>query len=211
MILSHKYKFIFLKTSKTAGTSVEIALSKFCGARDVITPITPADEEIRTRLGYRGPQNFTLLASKGFYNHISAHEVSGLVGPDVWNAYYKFCFERNPFERVISLYYFLYTSEPRPTITEFLDAGTHERLRHRGYRLYTVDDRIVVDRVCLYERINADLESLRTRLGLPGKIVLPWAKGTHRKDRRDYRAILSPSEQERIRQFFDKEITLFGY
>jgi hypothetical protein len=35
MILSHRYRFIFLKTGKTAGTSVEIALSEYCGAEDI--------------------------------------------------------------------------------------------------------------------------------------------------------------------------------
>ena len=58
MILSHEHRFIFLKTNKTAGTSIEIALSKFCGEKDVITPVVMEDEEIRSRLGYRGPQNY---------------------------------------------------------------------------------------------------------------------------------------------------------
>lgn len=38
MLLSHKYKFIFIKTKKVAGTSVEIALSKYLGEKDIITP-----------------------------------------------------------------------------------------------------------------------------------------------------------------------------
>ena len=31
MIVSHEHKFIFLKTKKTAGTSIELALSELCG------------------------------------------------------------------------------------------------------------------------------------------------------------------------------------
>ncbi len=58
MIVSHKHKFIFLKTNKTAGTSIEIALSKFCGEDDIITRISPKDEQTRRDLGYRGAQNF---------------------------------------------------------------------------------------------------------------------------------------------------------
>ena len=37
MIISHKHKFIFFKTRKTAGTSLQIALSEFCGSDDIIT------------------------------------------------------------------------------------------------------------------------------------------------------------------------------
>ena len=54
MIASHAHRFIFLKTRKTAGTSVEIALSKACGPDDVITVTSPEDEELRTAAGGRG-------------------------------------------------------------------------------------------------------------------------------------------------------------
>ena len=39
MIISHTHKYIFLKSLKTAGTSVEAALSKHCGAGDMVTPL----------------------------------------------------------------------------------------------------------------------------------------------------------------------------
>ena len=57
MILSHKYKYIFIKSFKTASTSLEIALSKFCGTKDIITPIIDEDEKIRKANGFNGPQN----------------------------------------------------------------------------------------------------------------------------------------------------------
>ncbi len=41
VIVSHEHGFIFMKTRKTAGTSVEIALSRICGPDDVITPDHP--------------------------------------------------------------------------------------------------------------------------------------------------------------------------
>ena len=39
MIISHSRRFIFIKSTKTAGTSVEAALSNFCERDDVVTPL----------------------------------------------------------------------------------------------------------------------------------------------------------------------------
>jgi hypothetical protein len=62
LILSHRYKFIFVKTTKTAGTSIEIALSRYCGPRDIVTPISLEDEPLRGQYGVR-PRNY--LGSAG--------------------------------------------------------------------------------------------------------------------------------------------------
>jgi len=58
MIASFQHGFVFIKTRKTGGTSVEIVLSSWCGAHDICTPLIPEDELIRARYG-GSPLNFT--------------------------------------------------------------------------------------------------------------------------------------------------------
>jgi hypothetical protein len=44
MIVSYLHKFIFIRTKKTAGTTVEMTLAPACGPDDIITPLGTWDE-----------------------------------------------------------------------------------------------------------------------------------------------------------------------
>jgi len=68
-----------------------------------------------------------------------------------------------------------------------------------------------VDRVCIYEDLERELEKIRVHLGIPEKIELPLTKSSFRKDKRSYREILSGEQIEKIRELFNKELSLFGY
>ena len=57
MIASFRHGFVFIKTRKTGGTSVEIVLSSWCGPDDVVTPIEPEDELLRAQYG-GAPRNY---------------------------------------------------------------------------------------------------------------------------------------------------------
>lgn len=113
MIICHEKRLIFIKTKKTAGTSFEIALSKFCGDNCVITPVTPVDEALRKTLGFRTAQNFVVkLFNKRetdtvitLYNHMPAPLVRSLVLDRIWYNYKKVTIIRNPFDYAISRYY----------------------------------------------------------------------------------------------------------
>ena len=219
MIISHKYKYIFLKTNKTAGTSIEIALSKHCGPQDIITPISPEDEETRQKLGFPGPQNYQLptshQASEGrhlkYYNHISAKEVRAHIGDDIWNSYFKFCFERNPWDRMISGYYWRCQTEPRPSISEFMQSDYPMLLKKRGIGLYTIDGKIAVNRICRFENLQQEMETVRTALGIPEELQLPRAKSRFRKDKRPYQEVLNDAERDFVSGLFKDEIKLLGY
>ena len=228
MIISHKHKFIFLKTNKTAGTSIEISLSRFCGPDDIISPVSPDDEKTRIKLGYPGAQHY--LAARNeygikdvlkwmynrkkkmqFYNHITANEVKERIGDEIWDSYYKFCFERNPWDRMISLYYGKYRSEPRPAISKFIRSKYPLILKRKGYGLYTIDGDIAVDKVCKFENMSEELEEVRKHIGIPEPLELPKAKSGFRKDKRNYREILSEEDKRIIAELFSDEINLFNY
>jgi hypothetical protein len=56
VIVSHRHRFVIIKTRKTGGTATQIALAQFAGPDDVVTPIlNPRDEPHLD--GYE-PRNF---------------------------------------------------------------------------------------------------------------------------------------------------------
>ena len=142
---------------------------------------------------------------------MSATEVKALIGEETWNSYYKFCFERNPWDRVISLYYWRCKSEPRPTIAEFIDSGVLKRLKRNGIELYSINGQVAVDKICRFENIAGELDQIRTQLGIHEKLELLRAKSSFRKDKRGYRDILDTEQQARITEYFSDEIKLMGY
>ncbi len=207
--MSHRHKFIFLKTRKTAGTSVELALSKHCGPDDIITPVTAEDEELRRELGGRGPQNHVVPgAGRDLYNHMPAQRVRTLVGQQVWDTYFTFTIERNPWDTVVSTYHWRYRdSSERPSVSEFIQTG---QLRVNS-RIYRIDQQIAVDKVCLYESLDEDVGEVWRRLGLPGPPKLPRAKGSFRPDQRHYREFYTSVDEARIRSLYSDAIETFGY
>lgn len=211
MIASHAHRFIFLKTRKTAGTSVEISLSKVCGPDDIITEISPEDEELRRSVGGRAPQNFTSppLARKA-YNHIGAKSVREIVGPDVWRDYYTFAIERNPWDAVVSLYFWKYKDLPElPDFEKFVDEVWIEQLSNNR-RMYRMRGQIVVDRVLRYERLAEEIQEVWDHLGLPGEPTLPRAKGNARPAGH-YRELYTDASRQRVADVFHDSIKTFGY
>ena len=98
MIVSHEHRFIFVKTRKTAGTSLEVFLEPLCGERDVVTPVSPKYQDEETRR--HRPRN-----DAGFRNHATAESIRRIVGDTVWNEYFKFTIERSPWDKMVSMYW----------------------------------------------------------------------------------------------------------
>jgi hypothetical protein len=227
MILSHKYRFIFIKTAKTAGTSIEVFLSKHCGTTDIVTPIRPPvkGHEPRNYLGFINPLpeilerpgklfsalQHSITSREKFYNHMPAREVRNRVPADLWNGYLKFCVERNPWDKVLSHYYMHAAREGGSlSLDEYLARGrfpiNHFRYTDRSGR------KIIVDRVIRYENLLVDLGEVFAQLNIPFDGTLGVAvKSEYRTDRTPYQQIFNDERRRIVEEAFAKEIELHGY
>lgn len=226
MIISHKYKFIFIKNQKTAGSSIEAYLSGFCGDDDVLTPddwgpgrnydfpfsvslrgLTSSRHDfmrenwLRLRLlGRRHPAHMRL------YNHMSAEMVQAVLPDSRFDDYYKFCVERNPWDKVVS-HYFGYTGG-RVAFSEYIDSGHF----YSDFANYSDGEgNLLVDRVVRFENLNEELTEVFSLLGVPFQGALKNSIHTEHKKRKPYQEYYSREQELKVAGVFNKEIELLGY
>ena len=229
MIISHEHKFIFLKTKKTAGTAIEAALSELCGPSDVITPYREESEQDRKG---RAPQNYRIEhplkpqrsiwrkllmrperyyhSSVGFYEHMPASLVRAYVSEEVWRSYFKFAFDRNPWDRQVSFYHHRYRNEKEaPSFSAFMHKDARARIDN--YDIYSIDGHVAVDFVGRYETLAEDLKIALDRVGLCLEAELPRAKTTFRRSSLPYRDYYDDDTRAIVARWYAREIELLDY
>ena len=231
MIVSYSRGFIFVKTKKTAGSTVEAVLSAACGPQDIITkedaykyPGSDAGwdgrELFRARNRARrereqqqeedGADRVNKRAAGGFYSHMSAQEARSRLDPEFWNSALKLTIERHPYEKAVSLAYYRVAKKGETDIAQYLDRVVRKGA-YATHPLWLIDGEIAVDEIIRQERLKDDLERIGMRLGIPIPAVLPNLKSRTRKDRRPAREILTAEQRRIVQETCLKEFELLGY
>lgn len=249
-IISHKHKFIFLKSRKTAGTSVSAVLAKICGDDDILAlskdviessglqrkniniPLSSYSIDVLGKHTYRMYSSLVDIIKRNksfsdiellptFKQHMSAMELKNILGESIWNNYYKFTIERNPFDRLVSFYKWrTHRFNIECSFNDFAlsTLGYNNKLSHitsgfSNIHFYSFDKKnICVDRVLAFEDIEVELIRLLNDLDLndQNKIELPMLKAGIREDRR-YRVYYSDTLRDMAEESFKVETKLFGY
>jgi hypothetical protein len=210
---------------KTASTSLQIELSKCCGAQDILSEVNLKYDQVLQDIGYKGPQNcqmsFWKLQPQDWYRiifmhkspkvspHMTASRIQKYIGKFAWDSYFKFCVVRNPFDRAISLYYWRLKNLPdKPDLNRYILSMKAGKLS--TWNRYTINNELAVDLVCRYENLQLDLETVAAKIGIE-PLVLPHAMTSFRKDRRDYHELINPEARAHIEHLCKKEIRAFNY
>ena len=111
MLVCHKYKFIYLKSLKTASTSVFVFFTPYCISQEKLQEYKyELDENFHgvyeEGIVARNKKSPTMLG-KG--RHVPAADVRMLlseIDPAIWPNYFKFTTVRNPWDLCVSRYFY---------------------------------------------------------------------------------------------------------
>lgn len=203
MIISHDYKFIFIKTRKTAGSSIEkIFLDKLQGTNYVFGGMMPENL-------YPVNCSFTNAEHNGS-SFLQYHY------PKEWKNYFKFTVERNPWDKIVSRYYWVKYFKPKKNVEDFDSYMKNCRKDVRkatDFALYTEDNKIVVDYVMRYENLDNEMKFVCDKIGLNYNHELQTIKlkSQHRAKNKNYQDYFDNKTKDIISTIFSKEIEYFNY
>ena len=222
MIVSHSRRFIFVKTRKTAGTSLQATLASLCDGRDIVTRTGLATDYVAGNYGgFANPFPYWLARPRvhhplrtlrrfwegeRFFDHMFLHELYALPESAQWRDYFKFCFERNPWDKVVSRYFWKYRERAqRPDFETFVAT---DRLVS-DYDMYSINGEVAVDYIGRYENLAESIAEIGRRLGC--SISMPGKANSGTRQVRDYRSMYSEKSHDIVAKHFAREIKLFGY
>ncbi len=179
--VSNRYSFVFLKTRKTAGTSIERVLFPFCTSLEDQRPLHL--NEFRYQEGnIRGP------APDGWRPHISAARARRRIGRSKWDEYFKFTAVRNPFDRVVSHFFWLRRNNANLQFESWNEVRSAFRSfclksRYAGDAdIVMIGDDFVPQDAIRYECLTDDLQRIAKKLGFeePLETLPKINKGTRK-------------------------------
>jgi hypothetical protein len=186
VLISHRYKFIYIKNIKVAGTSVESFFEKYC--------INPNIEYVKTQrintkiskyglIGFRGIESDKkkFKNTLGFTNHMGCKGLKNKIPPKIYNNYIKFCVIRNPYDKMVSKYFF---SKSELSFKEFC-----KKAKCVNINRYTINGKNQCNILIRFENLKEDIIKICKILGIKDYDIdndLPNYKSQNRNEKKHY-------------------------
>lgn len=207
VLISHRYKFIHLRNTKVASSSVESFFGQFC-----VDPAEPYEfkdfrEEIVSSYGIIGNK-----VGGSWASHMNAKDIKEKMGDELFTTYIKFCVVRNPYDWMVSAYHWIKRG----------DREHSDFKKMIGFTLCAYPkniDRILLygqpicDYYLRYENLKEDMVMLLDKLGITEYNIedLPNFKSDTRPKGIPYQDYYDEETRAMVANIFKTEIEMFGY
>ncbi len=216
MLISHRFKFIFVHIAKTGGTSIRSALTPVLlkdPYRLLQYLLNRLSDATSHRIGVKFPRHAKIIAAME------------ILPRDYFESLFKFAFVRNPWDLQVSSYHHIQRERPHllkhiSNFEDFLKWKLEgERPYHyildasaepQWYSLIDIHGRCVMDFIGRFENLEEDFYRACKKIGFKRIPSLPHKRrGTNRLQ--DYRRYYTDKAVELVEKHFRVDIERLGY
>ena len=243
MLISHKYKFIFFKSLKTASTSTFTFFTPYCLPKNLVKKFNYDKKPQRKHLGFYEEGIVGDKNAAENIRHVKPKEVKRIVdeiNPSIWNDYFKFVNIRNPWDMVVSRYFFnknfcklkktnteetnteeTNTEETNTEETNFYEfvKGIYERQFILGNEKvtrrdsYTLEKEYFCNFYIRYENIKEDIKEVCYNCNINDFEIekLKNFNSQFRPNKNDYRLMYNETTKKLVSEMYFMDIEKFKY
>ena len=229
MIISHKYRFIFVKNYKTAGSSIESYLHPYLGDNDIIAQTEDylgknnfgEFNDIHEIYGYLPQKSVEkkYLGKMRYYPHMPIWLIQKRLPERTFNEYFKFCVIRNPYDLLISAFHWenktIQEADIKEKFLEFIYSIKNTELKDHGtYNMNNIcskgGDKVLTDKIINFDNLNYELSYIFEKLKIPfnGKLEIFKKKG---KTKFNYGKYFNQEIINFVEEKYWREIEMFNY
>jgi len=205
MIISHKYKLIFIAIPKTATHAIRFALRPHMAEDDL--------EQVGLFVKKRMPFEEVSHIEHG---HIKCKDIRAVLGDEIWNSYFKFAIVRNPFDRFISYCAFVNTNNPKfeqnPTpflYNALLNKQTHKHILFHPQSEFVCDDegKLMIDFAGKYEDLQGAYDYVCQQTGIPHALLEKINSSKHSS----YKDYYNEELVQMVEKYYQTDLNNFNY
>jgi hypothetical protein len=226
VMISHKHQFIFIKTKKTAGTSVEEYFESILigvpesGFSENTFERVAKDSYVTGRTIYQGAVKGLLLS------HASSGQILRALGQERFDSYIKVSCVRNPWDQIVSFFWWRISFYPSAhrimirlpmilvrTIFSYWLSRSQKRINSLSYTAQLEIDGVLPKmKIIHFETMKEDIDKICEELGIDNlSLELPNRKTTQRKTSAPYQTYYSRALRDSVAKARALDLANFGY
>lgn len=228
MLISHKYKFIFFKSVKTASTSTFAFFTPYCLPENLKAEYDFKKRPLDKHLGIFKEG---IIGRKNANQKIGEHprhvkpkyvkEMLDKIDSNIWKTYFKFVNIRNPWDMTVSRYFF-YKNYVWPNkkfdfqkfvqdLYESQYVIGNEKATSRD--MYTLNKEYICDFHIRYESLKEDIKKVCENLQIKEFNVktLQNFNSEFRENKKNYKEMYNEKTKKLVEKMYIKDIEKFEY
>ena len=211
LIVSNRYKYIFFHLPKNAGVSVSRMLidqEKFLQLRRIFSFFSRKLFKTKDNF-YFSKKNKKLIF---FSSHLPCYQFQEIIDDEIFNDYLKFAVIRNPWDRMVSRYFYSKKVNKKFkdfNFEEFVNFDLKKNMHIINQYKYCSDKKnnFCLNAVVKFENLNNDLNKISTKLFDKQDMLKHYNQSEHKQ----YREYYSQKLKDKIYTYCKKDIDFFEY